>query len=609
MYESGPSQTGHSRLPPGTRLNGIFEIDQAIATGGMGEIYRGHAVETNDPVAIKVMRTDLADNAMILALFRKEASALHNIQHDAVVRYYIFTSDPVVRRHYLAMEFIDGRVLEDRLREGPLTFEAVRQLQQRLAAGLHAVHQHGIVHRDISPDNILIPNGDVARAKIIDFGIARLTQRSDGTIIGGGFAGKYGYVSPEQLGLFGGNVTPKSDIYSLGLVLAECLSGRKIDMGGSQFDVIEKRRMPPNLGAVDLRYRPLLEHMLQPDPADRPESMAVIAAWRPDIAYRAPPPPVRGRGQGAPERNTAAPATSPRRIGLTRNIAIAALALVILAGLGSVGFFFLYRPAPVRVAEPPTLAPPQPVPPSANLGPALGPPSSTNGPGLLPNSPPPSRMELAEDAMSRIQRYVSAYQDGDCFFAAPAGYANGRATVDAYAAAAAAFDNFVTDFRRANGIDANLNPHRINQSQCPAITFLSRLRGSPGSAPRLEDVAASLRSGDTLRGTLAGAEDKAIDLLLIADDGLVYNITSLLRPGAGGNQSFGLVIKAIQSGPPKPQLIMAVASVARLAAFKSAQNTMAALGVAGDVLVRAMNEARQSGQLLNVGIKYFQLEN
>src|SRR5258707_11084587 len=113
-----------SRLAPGTRLNGIFEIDQRIATGGMGEIYRGHAIETGDPVAIKVMRTDLADNAMAMALFRKEASALHNIHHEAIVRYYVFSNDPGTGRLYLAMEFVDGQPLSDLLRRGPPALSA-----------------------------------------------------------------------------------------------------------------------------------------------------------------------------------------------------------------------------------------------------------------------------------------------------------------------------------------------------------------------------------------------------------------------------------------------------------------------------------------------------
>src|SRR3954452_5297071 len=279
MYSPNASS---GRLAAGTRLNGIFEIETHIASGGMGEIYRGRAVETGDVVAIKVMRTDLADNTMALALFRKEASALHYIQHDAIVRYYIFSLDPGTGRHYLAMEFVDGEPLSDLLKQGPLSFDAVRNLQERLASGLDAAHRHGIIHRDLSPDNVLIPGSDLGLAKIIDFGIARSTKSNDGTIIGSGFAGKYNYVSPAQLGLFGANVTAKSDIYSLGLVLAQCLTGQPIDMGGSQLEVIEKRRSVPDLAAIAPRFRPLIQAMLQPDPTDRPESMAAVAAWRPE---------------------------------------------------------------------------------------------------------------------------------------------------------------------------------------------------------------------------------------------------------------------------------------------------------------------------------------
>jgi eukaryotic-like serine/threonine-protein kinase len=191
MSEMDANDLAAARLGPGTQLSGIYEIDRRIGSGGAGEIYRGHAVETGDPVAIKVMRTDLNDNAMALALFRKEAKALHNIQHEAIVRYYVFANDPITHRHYLAMEFVDGQPLSDLLKSRPLTFEEVGELQQRLAAGLDAAHRHGIIHRDLSPDNVLIPQGDVGRAKIIDFGIARSTRAGDGTIIGSGFAGKY----------------------------------------------------------------------------------------------------------------------------------------------------------------------------------------------------------------------------------------------------------------------------------------------------------------------------------------------------------------------------------------------------------------------------------
>jgi serine/threonine-protein kinase len=605
MVDAWSTAAPTSRLPPGTRLNGIFEIEQRIATGGMGEIYRGHAIETGDPVAIKVMRTDLADNTAALALFRKEASALNYIQHEAIVRYYIFSSDPVVRRHYLAMEFVDGRPLEDLLREGPLTFEAVRLMQQRLAAGLHAAHQHGIIHRDVSPDNILIPNGDVGRAKIIDFGIARSTRLGDGTLIGSSFAGKYNYVSPEQLGLYGGNITAKSDIYSLGLVLAQCLSGQPIDMGGSQFEVVEKRRTVPNLGAVDLRYKPLLEHMLQPDPNDRPESMAAVAAWRPDVAYGARPAPSRGRGQGVVRTASGAQQQKQGSGGRARRIlAFVALALVLLAGAGSVGFYWFYplispllgqlfashqSPTTATGPNPPILVPTPPEPPIKP------------GPSIVP----PLAPQIPADAAERMQRYANSYQGGDCFLAIPSTTADGRPSLDAYATSTADIDRFQAEFKRDNGFDAALNRQLITAAQCPAISFLSRLRGIGGTPPRLDVGAPLVRSGSAMSGTVSGINERAIELLLVADDGLVYNITNRLT-GTGDNRPFSVIIKLVESGATKPQLVIAVAAGRPLATLRGAGG---ALGAAEQLFPRVLNEARQAGQLPNASPKLFRLQN
>src|SRR5829696_444629 len=243
---------GRSRgvVGPGTRLNGIYEIERLIGVGGMGEVYKGRAIQTGDAVAIKTIRPEMAENEAALALFRKEAAALHNLAHDAIVRYYVFSVDPEIGSPYLAMEYVDGEPLSEVLKLGALDFEAVRVLQRRLAGGLQAAHELGIIHRDISPDNVILPAGHVGRAKIIDFGIARSTLLGDVTVIGGGFAGKYGYVSPEQLGLYGGEVKARSDIYSLGLVLAHAMSGRAFDMGGNQLEVVEKRRRVPDLTSI-----------------------------------------------------------------------------------------------------------------------------------------------------------------------------------------------------------------------------------------------------------------------------------------------------------------------------------------------------------------------
>lgn len=266
-----------SNVTVGTQLSGIYELDERIASGGMGEVYRGHNIQTGDHVAIKIVLPEFARDQTILSLFRKEASILNGLSHDAIVRYHVFTIDPGIGRPYLAMEFVNGDSLFDVMGRSHMVAADVRRLGHRLASGLSAAHEAGTVHRDLSPDNIILPGGKVERAKIIDFGIARSAAVGGETLIGGKFAGKYNYVSPEQLGLFGGEVSERSDIYSLGLVLAAALQGKALDMSGSQLEILEKRRFVPDLSGLDEGLRPTIEAMLQPDPFDRPASMADIA--------------------------------------------------------------------------------------------------------------------------------------------------------------------------------------------------------------------------------------------------------------------------------------------------------------------------------------------
>jgi hypothetical protein len=214
------------------------------------------------------------------------------------VRYHVFTIDPGIARPYLAMEFVDGQSLYDVMRGGAMATQDVRRLCHRLASGLSAVHQAGAIHRDLSPDNIILPGGRVDRAKIIDFGIARSAAVGGETLIGGKFAGKYNYVSPEQLGLYGGEVSEQSDIYSLGLVLAAALLGKPIDMGGSQYEIVEKRRTVPDLSGIDADFRDIVEAMLQPDPQQRPASMAEIARMTRDDDDATLPPASLAPRQG-----------------------------------------------------------------------------------------------------------------------------------------------------------------------------------------------------------------------------------------------------------------------------------------------------------------------
>ena len=270
-------------LSPGSRLNEVWEIDEKIAVGGMGEVYRGHNIHSDDHVAIKVVRLDFADAELAMAMFRKEAAALHTLYHEAIVRYYMFALDPTIGRPYLVMEYVDGRSLKAILAERPLSFEETRLLAERVGAGLAAAHDLGIFHRDVSPDNIILCADDPARAKIIDFGIARNVGGSLNTVIGQGFAGKYSYASPEQIGAYGGQIGASSDIYSFGLVLAEANTARKRDMAGSTLEVIQKRQRVPDLSDVDPRLQSILSRMLAPDPDDRPASLhEVLAELRSD---------------------------------------------------------------------------------------------------------------------------------------------------------------------------------------------------------------------------------------------------------------------------------------------------------------------------------------
>jgi serine/threonine protein kinase, bacterial len=403
----------------GVRLNGIYEIERLIAQGGMGEVYRGFNIQTRDPVAIKMIRPEFSNDPEILELFRREASILHGLAHEAIVRYFVFSIDPELRRAYLATEFVDGESLTNKLSFGPLPLADVRTLQKRVALALDAAHRHGVIHRDISPDNIILPDDDVRNAKVIDFGIARSVQRTEVSIIGGRFAGKYNYASPEQFGLAGGEVTFKSDIYSFGLVLAAALRGRPIDMSGSEVEAIAKRRVLPDLSDIDPTIRPLLQQMLEPLPADRPESMAAVAEWEPRQAARAPSRARSGERGGAPASGRMAAALG---------------AVIALASVGGAAFVFrndfaqwgrsVVALAPSGAVKPPPagetpaeartksflpplkpLEPtPVPLPPAQEpTSTALVPPPSAPAPESNLQSPPPKRTAPAPTPAPKAQ--------------------------------------------------------------------------------------------------------------------------------------------------------------------------------------------------------------
>jgi serine/threonine protein kinase len=267
---------GGARVSTGSVLNHIYEVRRFLARGGMGEVYEGVNVNTDERVAIKVILPHLAADANVQAMFRKEARTLTRLNHPALVQYRVLAQEPQLGVFYIVTEFVDGVGLDQVIGELRPSREELIGLMRRLAEGLRVAHDLGAVHRDISPDNILLPGGRLQEATIIDFGIAKDLDTSQATIVGDGFAGKLGYVAPEQLGAFNRDIGPWTDIYSLALVILSLANCKTVDMGSTLFDAVHRRQEGPNLGGLPDDLKPLFELMLKPDPKQRLRSMAEV---------------------------------------------------------------------------------------------------------------------------------------------------------------------------------------------------------------------------------------------------------------------------------------------------------------------------------------------
>ena len=272
-----PAPAGQPRqIQVGDILNHIFEVKRFIARGGMGEVFEGINVSSEERVAIKVILPNLAADPNVQAMFRKEARTLTRLSHSALVQYRVLAQEPVLGVFYIVTEYVDGRNLSDVLGDQNATAQDLINLTRRLAEGLNAAHALGAIHRDISPDNVMLEGGTLSGAKIIDFGIAKDLDPGSATIIGDGFAGKLNYVSPEQLGDYDRSVGPWTDAYSLGLVILAVAMKRDVDMGGTLVDAVDKRRAGPDLSAIPHELRPVLEQMLKANPAERLRSMGAV---------------------------------------------------------------------------------------------------------------------------------------------------------------------------------------------------------------------------------------------------------------------------------------------------------------------------------------------
>ncbi len=223
------------RIGAGTKL-GRYEIRSQLGAGGMGEVYLAHDPRINRAVAIKVLPAAFSSDAERLRRFEQEVQATGKLNHPNILAVYdVETHDGAP---YVVYELLEGETLRHRLRSGSLPSRKAVDYGLQIANGLIAAHEKGIVHRDLKPENIFITQD--GRVKILDFGLAKLTEAVQNieaqtdvltrrvNTDPGAVMGTAGYMSPEQVR--GQRVDYRSDVFSLGLILYEMLSGRRAFM-------------------------------------------------------------------------------------------------------------------------------------------------------------------------------------------------------------------------------------------------------------------------------------------------------------------------------------------------------------------------------------------
>ena len=232
-----------------TLLDNRYELIERIGDGGMAEVYRAHDKMLDRFVAIKILHPQFTSDESFVARFRREAQGAAKLSHPNIVSIYDVGSCD--GKHYIVMEYIKGETLKDKInREGPLPIDTTLEIVQEIAEALENAHANHLVHCDIKPHNILI--NEKGHVKVADFGIARATSSSTITYTGS-IVGSVHYFSPEQAK--GHTISPKSDIYSLGVVMYEMLTGKVPFTGETAVSIAIKH----------LQEAPIAPHELRPD--------------------------------------------------------------------------------------------------------------------------------------------------------------------------------------------------------------------------------------------------------------------------------------------------------------------------------------------------------
>ena len=270
----------HARFVAGTILNERYRVVGLLGRGGMGEVYRAEDLTLVQPVALKFLPEALSADGAALARFHREVRVARQISHRNVCRVYDIGEAEGLQ--FLSMEYIRGEELSSVLKRfGRLPADKAVEIARQLCAGLAAAHDAGVLHRDLKPSNVMIDEkGDV---RITDFGLSGLLEEfGDGAAL----EGTPEYMSPEQLA--GRELTARSDIYSLGLVLYELFTGRKAFTAATLAELLRLRKtesMPESPSAIVRDVDPLVERVIErclaADPKERPASALQVSTALP----------------------------------------------------------------------------------------------------------------------------------------------------------------------------------------------------------------------------------------------------------------------------------------------------------------------------------------
>ena len=555
-------------LEPGTVINNMYRVEERLDQGGMGRVFRGVEIGTGESVAIKVILPEMAEDIRVAQMFRREARTLRQLHHDAIVRYFAYVPpDAQLNLHALVMGFIEGNKLSDKLKnDGPLNEEDVCALFTRLADGLERAHKIGVVHRDLSPDNVMLPDNDINKAVIIDFGISRSSKVKDVTI-GNEFAGKLKYVSPEQLGAYGGEAEGTSDIYSLGLLMIACLTGKAVPMGDSIVEAVQKRQTVPDLNGLPVAFQALLYNMLQPDPAQRLANMGQVIDGLKAISGDEPTQNTDGLYQltmGATTRTVPGLQAAPsgRTETFVTNVPAAGsdsaavvepvveksgggfglvAAFVLIAGVAGGGAWYYFNTA------------------------------SQAGDGLS---------DEVSEGLARVpgsrETYLAEAVPEGCTYAARRGQGPNTGLIEGFANDATTLQGIASGWAAQFGTQPEVLERDVAAAQCAALEFARTFQGTRGNAIEMALDQNSVTRAEGVVGTIHGSAGRENWLALVAPNGRVCSLMSQLEDPIGDQRQFSFRLPSAQPGT---YLLIATASEDALVRAAAMQDGTAATDI------------------------------